>query len=62
MSRSEDLAIERVEVANQGVADENLAGWALSDEQNHTYTFPDFVLAAGASVRIHTGNGKTSDC
>jgi hypothetical protein len=57
----ENLDGEWVEVANQGDADENLAGWALSDEQNHTYTFPDFVLAAGASVKIHTGSGSDTD-
>ncbi|VVB68044.1 Lamin Tail Domain protein [uncultured archaeon] len=49
---------EWVEISNQGESDENLAGWKLEDRQNHTYTFPDFTLSAGASVRIHTGVGS----
>lgn len=57
----ENLDAEWVEVANQGDADENLAGWTLSDQQNHTYTFPNFTLAAGASVKIHTGIGSDTD-
>jgi len=54
----ENLNGEWVEISNQGESDENLAGWKLEDRQNHTYTFPDFILKAGAAARIHTGIGR----
>jgi len=54
----ENLNGEWVEISNPGESDENLAGWKLEDRQNHTYTFPDFILKAGASARIHTGIGS----
>jgi len=54
----ENLNGEWIEISNQGESDENLAGWKLEDRQNHTYAFPDFILKAGASVRIHTGVGS----
>jgi len=54
----ENLNEEWIEISNQGESDENLAGWTLEDRQNHTYTFPDFILVAGASARIHTGVGS----
>jgi micrococcal nuclease len=53
----ENLNGEWVEVSNNGTADANLTGWTLEDAQNHTYTFPDFSLKAGAKVVIHTGVG-----
>jgi len=46
----------------RGVADENLAGFALSNQQYHNCIFLNFILASGASARIHTGSGKRSDC
>ena len=57
----ENLNEEWVEVANNGTIDENLAGWVIQDQQNHTYTFPDFNLKAGATVKIHSGIGSNSD-
>jgi hypothetical protein len=58
----ENLNMEWIEISNQGASDENMAGWKLEDGQNHTYTFPDFILKAGSSARIHTGTGSdTSD-
>jgi hypothetical protein len=57
----ENLNEEWVEITNNGDTDQNLAGWMLEDAQNHTYTFPDFDLLAGATVRIHTGTGSNSD-
>jgi hypothetical protein len=53
----EHLDEEWVEITNLGTSDINLAGWTLSDAQNHTYTFPDFSLAAGAKVVVRTGKG-----
>ena len=56
----ENLDDEWVEVTNLGTSDMNMAGWTLTDAQNHTYTFPDFVLAAGAKVTVRTGEGDDS--
>lgn len=36
----------------------DLGGWKIRDEYGWTYTFPDFILQAGASVRVRTGCGK----
>ena len=57
----ENLNEEWVEVANNGTIDENLTGWTIQDQQNHTYAFPDFNLKAGATVKIHSGTGSNSD-
>lgn len=56
----ENLDDEWVEVTNKGTSDMNMAGWTLTDAQNHTYTFSDFVLAAGAKVVVRTGEGDDS--
>lgn len=53
----EHLDDEWVEITNKGSSEVNLAGWTLTDAQNHTYTFPDFILAAGAKVVVRTGEG-----
>ena len=53
----ENLDEEWVEVSNNGSSDANLTGWTLMDAQNHTYTFPDFSLKAGAKAKIRTGVG-----
>jgi len=57
----ENLNDEWVEITNQGDEDINLEGWALSDQQNHTYTFQDFILLAGSSVKVHTGMGDDTE-
>jgi uncharacterized protein YdeI (BOF family) len=57
----ENLNGEWVEIANQGVADQNLQGWTLSDQDNHTYVFKDFSLKSSTSVKVHTGTGADSD-
>jgi hypothetical protein len=57
----ENLNGEWIEIANGGETDENLAGWTLTDQQNHTYSFPDFTLKAGAKVKVHTGSGEDTD-
>lgn len=38
-----------------------MQGSTLSDEPNHVYTFPAFVLAAGATVTVHTDVGTITD-
>jgi len=54
----ENLIEEWVEISNQGSSDVSLAGWTLQDAQNHTYSFPDFSLKAGAKAKIRTGIGN----
>jgi hypothetical protein len=53
----ENLVEEWVEISNIGSSDADLTGWILEDGQNHTYTFPDFTLTAGAKVKVRTGIG-----
>jgi len=35
----------------------DMLGWYVEDSARHRYTFRAFVLAAGASVRLHSGVG-----
>jgi hypothetical protein len=46
-----------IQISNQGAASGNLTGWSLHNEENLTYTFPVYVLAAGSTVKVHGGNG-----
>ncbi|KIL46675.1 hypothetical protein KP77_28020 [Jeotgalibacillus alimentarius] len=57
-----NLDTEVVTIENQGSTDVSMSGWTLvSVEGNQTYTFPDdYVLSAGASVQIVSGNGATA--
>lgn len=57
----ENLNDEWIDITNQGNEDVSLEGWTLSDQQNHTYTFKDFVLLGGASVKVHTGSGNDTE-
>ncbi len=54
----ENLNGEWVEIANMGSSAESLDKWTLEDRQNHTYTFNNFTLNAGSSVKVHTGSGN----
>lgn len=52
---------EWVDVTNDGSSDLDLTGWTMENEEGETYTFPDgFTLAAGSTVRVHTGSGTDS--
>ena len=53
----DNLDEEWVEITNQGSDEVSLTDWTLEDAQNHSYTFPDFSLAAGAAVKVRTGEG-----
>jgi len=50
---------EHVVVANEGTVPQELTGWLLrSATGGQTYSFPaGFVLAAGATVNVHSGSG-----
>ena len=58
-----DLNGEYVDLTNRGATAVNLGGWIVRDESaSHRFTIPEgFVLAAGATVRLHTGCGSPSD-
>ncbi|MFC7326485.1 lamin tail domain-containing protein [Marinactinospora rubrisoli] len=51
------LNAEYVTIRNSGSRAVSLRGYTLRDAQRHVYTFGGYTLAAGASVRIHTGRG-----
>lgn len=55
-----NLNDEWVEFLNPGDESVDLSGWMVKDESaSHRYAFPTtFHLAAGASVRLHTGCGE----
>ncbi|ABK14397.1 competence-like protein [Methanothrix thermoacetophila PT] len=56
-----NLNEEWVKIENIGKIDVDLTGWSISDEQEHTYVFPDgFILRSGASVKVHTGTGNNT--
>jgi len=46
-----------VQITNQAVGSWNLTGWMLVSAGNTTFTFPEFVLENGASVRVHEASG-----
>lgn len=50
-----------VEITNQAVGPWDLNGWRLVSAGNATFTFPEFTLQMGASVKVHEGNGPGSD-
>ena len=55
------LNAEWFTVRNTGTSRVNLAGWTVRDASTHVYHFVGtFYLAAGASVRVHTGKGTNT--
>ena len=55
-SSAQSVEGEVVIIQNLG-ARVNLKGWQIVDLQGNYYVFPDFVLEANASVRLHTKAG-----
>lgn len=51
---------EYVTLKNTTSTSRSITGWTLRDAQGHVYKLSTFTLAAGASVRIHTGPGVNS--
>lgn len=51
---------EWIEITNQGSQAVQMKGFTLKDEANHIYTFGDFSLAPGSSVRLYSGQGQDS--
>jgi len=52
------LNAEFVTITNHSATKRVLTGWTLRDASSHVYRFPAFALAAGATVRVHTGHGS----
>jgi len=53
---------EFVEVLNDGTEPIQLKGWTLSDDDNHIFTFPSFVLGPGEHCRIYTNLYSPTTC
>lgn len=51
---------EYVAIQNQGAAPVDLTGWQLVDIAAHTFVFPAFVLAPGATVNVRICSGENS--
>ncbi|MFD6275726.1 lamin tail domain-containing protein [Streptomyces sp. NPDC060209] len=54
------LNAEYVDIHNNGKSKLQLKGYKLKDNTGYTYTFPSFTVAAGKTVRVHTGKGKNA--
>ena len=52
---------EYVVIENRGGAGQNMTGWKLADQAGHTYTFPQFTLSAGATVRVWSQTGTNDN-
>ena len=51
---------EYVTIVNGTARAVQLRGWTVADAQHHVYRFGGLVLAAGKSVRLHTGSGSNT--
>jgi hypothetical protein len=52
---------EYVELRNNGTHDVEMEDWTLKDLSTNVYTFPDFTLDSGATVRVWTRSGSDDD-
>ena len=53
---------EYVLIENQGLGDQSMAGWTLSDESDNTYFFPaGFILRRGQDIHVWTKSGTNTD-
>jgi endonuclease YncB( thermonuclease family) len=53
---------EYVEIFNSGTAPVQLQGWSLSDNDNHIFWFPSFVLGPGQYCRVYTDQYWPEHC
>ncbi|WP_405809954.1 lamin tail domain-containing protein [Streptomyces sp. NBC_01520] len=54
------LNAEYVDIHNNGTSKLQLRGYKLKDNTGYTYTFGSFTVAAGKTVRVHTGKGTNT--
>ncbi len=52
-----DLAVEYVEIINQGQYPADLTTWRLEDEDGHTFTFPALILNSGGAIKVLSRTG-----
>jgi pimeloyl-ACP methyl ester carboxylesterase len=52
-----DIRGEYVDIRNGTAGTVEMQRWTLRDARNHVFTFPDFSLSAGASVKVWTKAG-----
>lgn len=55
-----DLAMEYVEVVNQGENPANLTGWQLINPSGNTFTFPTLILNSGGAIKVLSKTGTNS--
>jgi len=53
---------EYVEILNDDRFPIQLEGWALRDNSNNVFFFPDFIIASGQSCRIYTNENHPDWC
>jgi hypothetical protein len=51
---------EFVTIKNTGDTGVGLSGWVLKDAAGATFTFPAVTLAAGGTVKVHSGDGSNT--
>lgn len=54
------LNAEYATLKNTSATTKTLTGMTVRDASSHVYTFGTFKLAAGASVKLHTGKGTNT--
>ncbi len=54
------LNAEYVDLRNTTKKAQTITGWTLRDAGKFVYTFPKTTIAAGKTVRVHTGKGTNS--
>ena len=54
------LNAEWIRITNNRSTSVDLTDWRIKDKAGYVFTFPEFTLKSGASVRVHTGSGSDS--
>lgn len=54
------LNAEWVDIHNNGRSKLQLKGYKLKDNNGYTYTFGSYTIAAGKTVKVHTGRGRNA--
>lgn len=52
-----NLAVEYVEIVNQGQNPADLTNWKLIDEEGHQFTFPVLILNSGGAIKVLSKTG-----
>jgi hypothetical protein len=57
-SEGSDTSAEYVKIENVGEVTQNMRGWRLNDQANHTFEFPDFTLPPNRAANVWIGEGS----